>query len=230
MMKRLATLLALMAVCAAPALAANPVRISQIYGGGGSTTGTPTYKTDYIEIYNSGDVAVNIGGWWIQYGPTNGLWATATNQLFEFPVGTTIQPCQYILVQTGINGPDVLGSNLPVTFDFGAVINLSATAGKVLLSSEANFLVACGSEVGLVDKVGYGTGSSCPETSLAPLLSDQQAAVRKNGGNQDTDDNGADFTAVSNPVPHNSHSPRNPACLATPTHSSTWGQVKSIYR
>src|SRR6185369_5469981 len=44
MMKPLGSLLALTAVCAAPALAANPVRISQIYGGGGNTTGTPTYK------------------------------------------------------------------------------------------------------------------------------------------------------------------------------------------
>src|SRR5262249_28163856 len=68
MTKPLGSLLALMVVCVAPALAANPVRISQIYGGGGNTTGTPSYKYDYIEVYNSGDVAVDIGGWWLQYG------------------------------------------------------------------------------------------------------------------------------------------------------------------
>jgi 5'-nucleotidase len=230
-MKRLATSFALMVVCAASALAANPVRISQVYGGGNSTTGTPTYTQDYVEIYNSGDVAVDIGGWWLMYGSTNGLWGSASNQGFEFPAGTTIQPCQYMLVVSYTGGYDLLGSSLPVTPDFSwHVNNLSATAGKVLLSTAANFNVVCGSEVGPVDKVGYGFGSSCPETSLAPLLSDHEAAVRNDAGNQDTDNNGADFTAVSNPVPHNSRSPRDPACLATPTHSSTWGQVKSIYR
>jgi hypothetical protein len=229
MMKPLGSLLALMAVCAAPALAANPVRISQIYGGGGNTTGTPTYKEDYIEVYNSGDVAVDIGGWWLQYGTTNGLWASAPNQAVQFPLGTTIQPCQYMLAAT-YGGSAFLGSSLPVRWDFAfAGPNMSATSGKVLLSTAANFSVVCGSEVGVVDKVAYGTSFDCPGTPIAPGLSDQQAAVRNDGGNQDTD-SGADFTAVSNPVPHNSQSPRNPACLATPTRSTTWGQVKSIYR
>jgi hypothetical protein len=228
-MKRLATSFALMVVCAAPALAANPVRISQVYGGGGNTTGTPTYKEDYIEVYNSGDVAVDIGGWYLQYGTTNGLWASASNQLFQFPLGTTIQPCQYMLVAT-YGGSGFLGSNLPVPWDFAVLgPNMSATSGKVLLSTAINYGVVCGSEVGMVDNVAYGTSVNCPGTPNAPGLSDQQAAVRNDGGNQDTD-SGADFTAVSNPVPHNSQSPRNPACLATPTRSSTWGGVKSIYR
>jgi len=126
------SLLALMAVCAAPALAANPVRISQIYGGGGNTTGTPTYKEDYIEVYNSGDVAVDIGGWWLQYGTTNGLWASAPNQAVEFPPGTIIQPCQYMLVAT-YGGSAFLGSSLFGRWDFAyAGPNMSATSGKVL--------------------------------------------------------------------------------------------------
>lgn len=229
-MNRLATLLAIMAVCTAPALAANPVRISQVYGGGNSTTGTPTYKLDYVEIFNSGDVAVDIGGWNLQYSCPTCVWAGASNQLFEFPLGTTIQPCQYILVASGISAPNVLGA-WPPTWDFTwQVINMSETAGKVLLSTGVNFSVPCGSEVGLVDKVAYGSGSTCSETSPAPALTSQQAVVRKDAGKQDTDDNSADFTVVTDAVPHNSKSPLAPPCLATPTEASTWGHLKSIYR
>ncbi|MEY4070887.1 MAG: hypothetical protein RL721_1501, partial [Candidatus Eisenbacteria bacterium] len=38
-MKRLVTTLALLVVCAGTASAANQMRISQVYGGGGGTTG-----------------------------------------------------------------------------------------------------------------------------------------------------------------------------------------------
>lgn len=228
-MNRLATLLAIIAVCAAPALAANPVRISQVYGGGHSTTGTPTYRLDYVEIFNSGDVAVDIGGWYLQYSCPTCVWASSGNQLFEFPVGTTIQPCQYILIASGLTAPNELGP-YPPNPDFGAVISMSETAGKVLLSTAANFSVPCGSEVGLVDKVAYGPGSTCSETSPTPALTKQQAIVRKDTGRQDTDDNGADFIVVTDAVPHNSNSPRTSPCLPTPTQASTWGQLKSIYR
>ena len=231
-MKRLATLLALLAVSAAPAFAANALRISQIYGGGGATSGTPTYNVDYVEIYNSGNVAVNIGGWCIQYGSTSGLWASVGTNLFTFPVGTTIQPCQYMLVANAPPAPGggILGAALPIPPDFNFTLSMSASAGKVLLSSASNAGVACGAETGLVDKIGYGTGSNCPETSIAPLLTNQQGDVRNNAGNTDTDNNGSDFTAVTNPTPRNTSSPKNPACLVTPTRSSTWGAVKSIYR
>src|SRR5262245_26417882 len=77
MMRRVVTTLALIALCAAPALAANQVRISQVYGGGGATSGTPTYNQDYVEIFNSGTTAVNIGSWQIAYGSAAGNWAGA---------------------------------------------------------------------------------------------------------------------------------------------------------
>ena len=228
-MKRLATTLALAALCAAPALAANPVRISQIYGGGGATTGTPTYNVDYVEIYNSGNVAVNIGGWAIDYGSATGLWNSVGTNGFSFPAGTIIQPCQYMLVANGSPGSGVLGAPLPVTPDFTFTLNMSATSGKVLLATAANNNVACGSETGFDDKIGYGT-SNCPETSNVGLLSNQQGAVRNNFGNTDSDNNLNDFTVTTNPVPRNSQSPRNPQCLTTPTRTSTWGSVKLIYR
>jgi len=230
-MNRLATLLAIMAVCSTPVLAANPVRISQVYAGGNSATGTPTYKCDYVEIFNSGDVAVDIGGWNLQYGCPTCVWASAANQLFEFPLGTTIQPCQYVLVASDAAQPiGVLGGWPPLPDFYWTRINMNETGGKVMLSTAANFSVPCGSELGLVDKVAFGPGSTCPEMSTTPAPTKEQAVVRKNAGQQDTDDNSADFMVVTNPVPHNSKSPLPAPCLATPTQGTTWGQLKAIYR
>ena len=92
------------------------VKISQVYGGGGSTSGGPTYNKDYVEIFNSSDAAVNIGGWTIEYGSATGNWGSSTSAIFTFPAGTTIQPCQYLLVAAATGS--TAGGALPVTPDF----------------------------------------------------------------------------------------------------------------
>jgi hypothetical protein len=228
-MKRFATTLALLAICAAPAFAANAVRISQVYGGGGAASGTPTYNVDYVEIFNSGNVAVSLAGWAIEYGSAAGNWGSSAANQFVFPAGVAIQPCQYMLISLGT--PSAAGAPLPIPADFTGTLNLSATSGKVALFNALNNNLACGSELAgtLVDKVSYGAGN-CPEGVNVPTLANNNGAVRNGGGNTDTDNNLNDFTIVTNPVPRNSASPKNPNCLVTPTKSSTWGAVKSIYR
>ena len=228
-MKRIVTTLALLAVCAAPALAANSVRISQIYGGGGGTALSNTYTLDYVEIYNNGNTVQNIGGWAIEYGSAAGFWGSSALNQFVFPVGTTIQPCQYLLVAMGTAGTG--GGPLPVPPDFSGTLTMSATAGKVALFNALNNNIACGLELAgtLVDKVSYGTGN-CPEVTNVGTLSGAQGGVRNAAGVTDTDNNLLDFTIVANPVPRNSASPRNASCLVTPTRVSTWGSVKAIYR
>ena len=229
-MKRIATLLALLAVSAAPAFAANALRISQVYGGGGSAAGsTATYNMDYIEIYNNGNVAVDISNWALEYGSSTGAWGSSALNQFVFPVGTFIQPCQYMLVAFGPASAG--GGPLPITPDFTGTLTMSATTGKVALFNALNNNLACGSELPgtLIDKVSYGSGN-CPEVTNVGTLSNNQGAVRNAAGATDTDNNVNDFTIVGNPVPRNTQSPRNPACMVTPTKSSTWGTVKSIYR
>ena len=228
-MRRFATTLALLAVCAAPAFAANQVRISQAYGGGGGASGT--YLRDYVEIYNSGVTPVNIGGWVLEYGSATGNWGSSAGNIFTFPLGTIIQPCQYLLLEAGASGTG--GAALPVTPDFQTAtsgFSMAAGSGKVGLFNAANANLACGSELPgtLVDKVAYGT-SNCSEVTAVGLLSSTQGAVRNAAGATDTDNNVNDFTIVGAPVPRNSAS-FNPACLATPAKGSTWGQVKLIYR
>ncbi len=232
-MKKLATILglaAVLAMAATSAFAANQVRISQVYGGGGGSTGTYIY--DFIELFNSGSTPVNIGGWTVEYGSATGAWGSSAGNIVTFPANTFIQPCKYLLVQCGAAG--TAGVAFPVTADFFSSptgFSMSATSGKVGLFSAVNTNLACGLEVAgtLVDKVGYGS-SNCPEVTNVATLSSTSSALRNNGGVTDTDSNVADFTISTTVVPRNSASPANTACLATPTVNKTWGSLKSIYR
>src|SRR5215207_8860031 len=55
------------------------------------TTITPNIMREWAELYNTGDTAVNIGGW--QFGDAaDGQWATA------FAANTMIQPHQALVV------------------------------------------------------------------------------------------------------------------------------------
>lgn len=57
----------LLSVVALPAAAepdaplANPLRISQVYGGGGNTGAT--YRNDFIELFNAGTTTINLNRW-----------------------------------------------------------------------------------------------------------------------------------------------------------------------
>lgn len=228
-MKKIVTTLVAMAFCATSAFAANSVRISQVYGGGGSTSATATYNVDYVELFNASGAAVNLSGWAIEYGSATGNWGSSAPNQFVFPQGASIAPCSYVLVSFGT--PSTGGGPLPVPADFSGTLTISATSGKVALFTTLNANVACGSEAPgtLVDKVSFGS-ANCPEGTNVGALTNDSGAVRNGAGLNDTDNNLADFTVVANPVPHNSASPANTACLATPNASRTWGSIKTIYR
>lgn len=224
-MKRFATTLALLAVCAVPAFSANAVRISQVYGGGGGTTAA----TDFVELFNSSGLPVNVGGWTVHYGSSAGNWNSFAGNAFTFPANTIILPCKYLLLagNVGTGGAPSIGADFSVSPT--TVFNMSGTNGKVMLATALNTNLACGLEVGvIIDKVSWGT-ANCSETAATPALTAATAAIRNAGGLADTDNNSADFT-VGAPAPRNSASPGNASCLITPTSKSTWGAVKSIYR
>ena len=207
---------------------ATGVKISQVYGGGGGT-GAATYNVDYVEIFNSSSIAVNIGGWTVEYGSATGNWGSSATNIFTFPAGTTIQPCTYMLTSQGTAGTG--GGPLPIPADFFGTLTISATNGKIGLFKSVNTNLACGSEVAgtLIDKVAFGT-ANCAEGTAVAALSITTGAVRNGGGTVDSDNNVADFTVTTAPVPHNSLSARNPACTTSPALPSTWGAVKSLYR
>ena len=92
-------------VLAQSAFAANSVRISQLYGGGGTSSGA--YQYDYVELFNNSGSTVAIGGWTLQYGSasgTSGLGSTPGSNVGLIPAGATIGPCGYYLIQCGSAG------------------------------------------------------------------------------------------------------------------------------
>jgi len=110
-------------VCARPLPAA--VVISQVYGGGGNTGAV--YSNDFVELFNNGTTAVSLTGWSVQYASAAGTTWTVT------PLTGSMQPGQYFLIQEASGGG--VGAVIP-TADNTGTINLSATAGKVVLAPQ----------------------------------------------------------------------------------------------
>jgi len=214
MRKATLVLLALGLVVASTAYASNPVRISQIYGGGGTY-----YKCDYVELFNNSGCPVDIGGWSVQYGSATGsTFGSSTYNYALIPSGAVIPACGYYLI-TGYCG--TAGADLPVTPDLtkptsGSLwqFNFSGTAGKVALFNDQVFNRTCAqAQAVAMDIVGYST-ANCYETTAYPSLDASSVLVRKGGGAVDTDNNANDFNQVVAPVTmHNSASPRNPDCI-----------------
>ena len=210
-MKRLITFLAIaIAIATAIARTAVPLHaisagvvVSQVYGGGGNSGAT--LKNDFIELFNRGSAPVSLAGWSVQY-------AAATGSTWQVTSLTgVLQPGHYHLVQEaqGTGGT----TNLPPSDATGA-IPMSATAGKVAVVSSTTALSgACPTGGAIVDFIGYG-GANCSETTPTATLSNTTAAVRKNGGDTDTDNNAPDF-AIGSPNPRNSgFTPTPPTELA----------------
>jgi uncharacterized protein len=236
-MKKTATTLAalaLIAVMACPALAANAVRISQVYGGGGNAGAT--YLNDYVELYNNSAVSIDISGWSLQYGSATGTvdLGTCTNCLTVLPAGSCIGPNGYFLIQLAA-GTNTAAPPLPVTPDYAvpqaSANNLAASSGKIALRS-SNVTAPCSPNV-WEDLVGYGT-ANCAEGLAAGGLSNSTALVRNGSpaGSQDSDNNNLDFTVSAVFTPHNSHTPGLPApdCNPVPVTPQTWGKTKASYR
>jgi predicted extracellular nuclease len=169
--------------------------ISQVYGGGGN--GGATYRNDFVEIFNRGNVSVNVTGWTIQYAAATGsTWSTTT-------LLGSIVPGGYYLIQEAQGAGGTM--NLP-TPDAIGTIAMSALAGKVALVNSTTPLTGnCPTSGSIIDLVGYG-GADCSENTPVPTLDNTTAALRNGGGCDDTDHNQADFTRTA-PTPRNGASP-----------------------
>lgn len=87
---------------ARPVEAANPIRLSQAYGGGGNSGSY--YTHDFIEIFNSSNSAVSLEGWSVQY-------ASATGSSWQVtPLTGSIPANSYYLIQEaeGAGGTEAL--------------------------------------------------------------------------------------------------------------------------
>jgi uncharacterized protein len=181
-----------LAALAAPVYAApGGVVISQVYGGGGNAGAT--YKNDFVELLNTGDTAVTLNNWSVQYASSAGT----TWQVTKLPASVTLAAGQYYLVHeaAGSGGTDAL------TPDTAGTIAMSATAGKVALVNTTTALAGGKPVDNVVDLVGFGATASYFEGSgpTAPP-SNTLAVLRKNSGCLDSNDNSSDFvTGAASP-------------------------------
>jgi len=200
-------------------LAVAPVQaqvvISQVYGGGGSTTGSPSYKRDYVELFNAGGATASLAGLSVQYGSATGTgnWSLAVS------LSGSMAPGEYRLVGLG-TASGALGQDLP-TVDFSGSTAMSASSGKVALATSTTPLTGACPATGILDVVGYGS-ANCSESSPTAGLSSILAAVRASGGCFDTNINNVDFN-VTTPAPRNAATAANACNISTPTSPSGTG-------
>jgi uncharacterized protein (TIGR03437 family) len=168
--------------------------ISQVFGGGGNS-GAP-FRNDFIEIFNRGNVSVNLSGWSVQYAS-----ATASTWSVTPLTSVTLLPGQYFLVQESSGGSSGVVLSAP---DATGTIAMAAGSGKVALVKSSTALSGtCPGDPNIVDLVGYGNTANCFRGSTpAPAASNTNAISRAANGCTDTRNNMADFM-LSPPNPRN---------------------------
>lgn len=176
------------------------LRISQVYGGGGSGKPCPW---DFVELFNASGTAVDLSGWSVQVATASGAW------LASLSLGTgSIAPYSYFLLASG-------SASTPVAPDLSKVFTaLFSIGGKVRLIGPD----PSGTGTVIVDTVGYGNANESEEAP-APALTDATAAFRLGGGCIDDDNNAMDFEARS-VAPRNHASPSR-ICDARPAIAAT---------
>ena len=186
-------LVPLLATASAPAVAApdaSDVVISEVYGGGGSTSSA--WNRDYVELYNPTDEAIDLSGTSVQYRSSGGI---------SNPTGVTVLsgsvPAKgYFLVGEATG---TAGAAVPTPAVSGS-ISMSGTAATIFLADQTTALTAppTGSVTGdpaILDLVGYGSTNTF-ETAAAAATSTATSAARDAAGT-DTNDNSTDLTVAA---------------------------------
>lgn len=177
------------------------ILITQVYGGGGNSGAT--YKSDFIELYNTTNLDLNIGGYCLYYSAAT---SSATNLKYEIPANSIIKANSYFLVK----GSDGTGTQPAwnITFDATCTLNMSGSAGKViLLKSNAAFTLSTPptideiiNNVDFMDYVPFGT-TAIPiwGSAMASNTTSTTSAKRKyvNGAFQYSKNIGNDFEVVT---------------------------------
>lgn len=172
--------------------------ISQVYGAGGNSGAL--FNVDYVELHNISTSPVSLAGDTIKYASSTATSLTWSGR-FALP-NVSIPAGGYFLIQMDAISGTATGAAIP-TPDVVVTpsIAMSASNGKVALVSSSTPTNSC-SAGNIIDFVGYGS-ANCSETSPTAALSVILAAVRKNNGCTDTDNNANDLDVVA-PAPRNS--------------------------
>ena len=201
---------------AQPATGSRDLVISQVYTRGGEPGAT--YQNDFIEIFNRGNVSVNLADYSLQ------VLVDAPPSPPDFPGGLTsltilavtpggslnLDPGKYFLYKLGSSGDN--GAPLPAADSGGgsfvSPFNMPSTTGRVALVKGlathpyTRFGCAVGVDAALADFFSYGAATCVEGGANFPAPSTTTAAVRNTDGCADTDNTTVDFTTAA-PTPRN---------------------------
>ncbi len=179
----------------------SPVIFTQVYGGGGNSGAT--YKSDFVELYNTTNSDINIGNWNLYYIAAS---SSSTSVKYEFPANTIIKAGKFFILKCA----DGTGAQPAwnISFDGTSTLALGGTAGKlVLLNNNNAFTLSTPPTIeeivnndSFVDYVAYGT-TAIPVwgSAMTANLTSSTSARRKymNGSFQYTKSIGNDFEIVT---------------------------------
>jgi hypothetical protein len=199
------------------------IRISQIYTRGGEAGST--YQNDYIELFNRGNVDVDINGWSLNIknfaGTPPNIQISSTGIKLSNPNGIVIGAGKHFLIKFGgsgaggqtINNPDINLNPVPIS-DTGGEIALIAKDQTLPFS----YCPAAPDLTGVVvDYVGYGI-AICYEGTVTLAPGPDKSLTRIGGGCTDNNDNLADFSFAT-------PNPRTRADAATPCGAQSFSVI-----
>ena len=208
-MKKFTLLLCVLAYSAVMMAATPDVIITQVYGGGGNSGAT--YKSDFIELYNTTAADIDISGWSLQYAAAANITAEITSaNTIVFPASTTIKAKNHYSIKCADGGGGVEWSAGTFDWEPTATLALGGTNGKVMLMKNStritpSTLSAIIDDPNFGDYVPFGTGCApVYGSNMSKNLSATQGALRKSAAGiyQYTGDIGNDFE-LATPNPRN---------------------------
>jgi hypothetical protein len=180
--------------------------IAEIYGGGGSSSGSPValFTKDYVLLYNRSNSNQSLNGWSLQYASASGTFTVITTQEFFFTSDHTINSKSYFLILTGTLGTQ--GSSI-ANYDVTTVdLSIAATGGKIALANNQSAVTFSGLAApytfssNVIDFVGWGSATTYEGSSGSPATS-KILAIRRKSNMIDTDQNGSDFESFTPSTP-----------------------------
>src|SRR5262249_17219913 len=163
-------LAALLVIAPAARSASTDMVVSQLFAGGGNANAP--YGNDFVELFNRGTAAVDLGSWSIQYASASGTSWQVTS------LSGSVPPGGRYLVQLASGG--AVGAQLP-TPDATGASNIAVSGGKVAIVRGTTPLT-CGTSAGscsadplVADLIGYGSATDYEGAGPAPAISNTTA-------------------------------------------------------
>ncbi len=162
---------------------------------------------EFIELFNAGTQAFNVGGWFIKGSSNSGV----TDTRATIPANVTLQSGQrYLIANNNSDG----GYGGPVVADLTYTVGIADDGGIALTQSDGTTIV---------DAVGMSASSAYKEgTTLTPLTANEDRSyARKSNGCTDANDNLNDFQNTTPSGPQNLTTAAAPCASATATPTVT---------